>query len=140
MNSVRHSDGRDNALIIVPCCGPFLQALRRQATAACLSKNSLCCATFTNARRGPSDDCLDIVRETIITVSGVEAGHGQEVSREMVGQIVCAGIVMTAVRHIIDQKGHQVWSVRPGDTVYDAIKMMAETLHPRGQDIGRAGR
>jgi CBS domain-containing protein len=33
---------------------------------------------------------------------------------------------MTAVRHILDQKGHQVWSVHPGDTVYHAIKMMAE--------------
>jgi CBS domain-containing protein len=36
------------------------------------------------------------------------------------------GLVMTAVRHIIDQKGHQVWSVHPDDTVYDAIKMMAD--------------
>jgi CBS domain-containing protein len=36
------------------------------------------------------------------------------------------GPVMTAVRHILDQKGHQVWSVHPGDTVYDAIKMMAD--------------
>ncbi len=33
---------------------------------------------------------------------------------------------MTTVRHILDQKGHQVWSVHPGDTVYDAIKMMAD--------------
>jgi CBS domain-containing protein len=33
---------------------------------------------------------------------------------------------MTAVRHILDHKGHQVWSVHPGDTVYDAIKMMAD--------------
>jgi len=33
---------------------------------------------------------------------------------------------MTAVRHILDQKGHQVWSVHPGDTVFDAIKMMAD--------------
>ena len=33
---------------------------------------------------------------------------------------------MTAVRRILDQKGHQVWSVHPGDTVYDAIKMMAD--------------
>jgi CBS domain-containing protein len=33
---------------------------------------------------------------------------------------------MTAVRHILDQKGHQVWSVRPGDTVFDAIKLMAD--------------
>lgn len=33
---------------------------------------------------------------------------------------------MTAVRHILDQKGHQVWSVRPADTVYDAIRLMAD--------------
>ncbi len=33
---------------------------------------------------------------------------------------------MTTVRHILDQKGHQVWSVHPGDTVYNAIKMMAD--------------
>jgi CBS domain-containing protein len=33
---------------------------------------------------------------------------------------------MTAVRHILNHKGHQVWSVHPGDTVYDAIKMMAD--------------
>ena len=33
---------------------------------------------------------------------------------------------MTAVRQILDQKGHQVWSIHPGDTVYDAIKMMAD--------------
>jgi hypothetical protein len=34
--------------------------------------------------------------------------------------------VMTAVRRILDHKGHQVWSVHPDDTVYDAIKMMAD--------------
>jgi CBS domain-containing protein len=33
---------------------------------------------------------------------------------------------MTTVRHILDLKGHQVWSVHPGDTVYDAIKLMAD--------------
>jgi CBS domain-containing protein len=33
---------------------------------------------------------------------------------------------MTAVRNILDEKGHQVWSVHPGDTVYDAIKLMAD--------------
>ncbi|MBO0750590.1 MAG: CBS domain-containing protein [Bradyrhizobiaceae bacterium] len=37
---------------------------------------------------------------------------------------------MTTVRHILDQKGHEVWSVRPNDTVYDAIKLMAD------KDIG----
>jgi hypothetical protein len=43
-----------------------------------------------------------------------------------VGFSITAGAVMTAVHHILDQKGHQVWSVHPGDTVYDAIKMMAD--------------
>jgi CBS domain-containing protein len=33
---------------------------------------------------------------------------------------------MTAVRHILDHNGRQVWSVQRGDTVYDAIKMMAD--------------
>ena len=33
---------------------------------------------------------------------------------------------MTSVHHILEQKGHQVWSVQPGDTVYDAIKLMAD--------------
>jgi CBS domain-containing protein len=33
---------------------------------------------------------------------------------------------MTTVRHILDRKGHQVWSLHSDDTVYDAIKMMAE--------------
>lgn len=37
---------------------------------------------------------------------------------------------MVAVHHILDQKGREVWSVQPGDTVYDAIKMMAD------KDIG----
>ena len=36
------------------------------------------------------------------------------------------GAVMTTVRHILEDKGHQIWSVCPGDTVYDAIKMMAD--------------
>jgi hypothetical protein len=39
---------------------------------------------------------------------------------------LCPSAVMTTLRHILDQKGHQVWSVHPGDTVYDAIKMMAD--------------
>jgi CBS domain-containing protein len=33
---------------------------------------------------------------------------------------------MTTVRHMLDQKGPQVWFVHPDDTVYDAIKMMAD--------------
>jgi CBS domain-containing protein len=34
--------------------------------------------------------------------------------------------IMTTVRHILDQKGNQVWSLHSGDTVYDAIKLMAD--------------
>jgi CBS domain-containing protein len=33
---------------------------------------------------------------------------------------------MATVRHILEEKGHRVWSVRAGDKVYDAIKMMAD--------------
>jgi CBS domain-containing protein len=33
---------------------------------------------------------------------------------------------MTTVRHILDRKDHRVWSLHPDDTVYDAIKMMAD--------------
>jgi CBS domain-containing protein len=33
---------------------------------------------------------------------------------------------MTIVRRILEDKGRQVWSVHPGDKVYDAIKMMAD--------------
>ncbi len=36
------------------------------------------------------------------------------------------GAAMTTVRHILEDKGRQVWAVRPGDKVYDAIKMMAD--------------
>jgi CBS domain-containing protein len=52
------------------------------------------------------------------TASGV--GFWRAVSESALGP------VMTAVHHILDQKGHQVWSVHPGDTVYDAIKLMAD--------------
>jgi CBS domain-containing protein len=34
--------------------------------------------------------------------------------------------IMTTVRHILDQKGNQVWSLHSGDTAYDATKMMAD--------------
>jgi CBS domain-containing protein len=33
---------------------------------------------------------------------------------------------MTTVRQVLDQKGRQVWTVAPDQTVYDAIKLMAE--------------
>jgi CBS domain-containing protein len=33
---------------------------------------------------------------------------------------------MITVKDILDAKGHEVWSVRPDDTVFDAVRMMAE--------------
>ncbi len=33
---------------------------------------------------------------------------------------------MATVRHILEEKGRRVWSVRPGDKVYDAIKTMSD--------------
>jgi CBS domain len=36
------------------------------------------------------------------------------------------GAVMTTDRHILEDKGYQVWSLRPHDEVYDALKMMAD--------------
>ena len=33
---------------------------------------------------------------------------------------------MTTVQHLLDEKGHDVWSIRPDDSVFDAIQMMAE--------------
>ncbi len=36
------------------------------------------------------------------------------------------GAAMTIVRHILEDKGCRVWSVRPGDNVVDAIRMMAD--------------
>lgn len=33
---------------------------------------------------------------------------------------------MKAVKHILNSKGYEIWSVKPGDTVFDAVKMMAE--------------
>src|SRR5215470_11627246 len=57
---------------------------------------------IANACCGPSDERLDIVREAIITISGVEAGHGQEVLRDMTGQIVCTHDLIAPLieRHI----------------------------------------
>jgi CBS domain-containing protein len=37
---------------------------------------------------------------------------------------------MTTVRQLLDQKGRTVWTIRPDDTVFDAISKMAE------KDIG----
>jgi CBS domain-containing protein len=33
---------------------------------------------------------------------------------------------MTTVQQLLDQKGHTVWSVGPEDSVFDAIKLMAD--------------
>jgi len=33
---------------------------------------------------------------------------------------------MATIRQLLDKKGHEVLSVRPGETVYDAIKKMAD--------------
>ena len=33
---------------------------------------------------------------------------------------------MTTVRHILDAKGREAWSVSPGATVFDALNLMAE--------------
>ncbi len=37
---------------------------------------------------------------------------------------------MTAIRALLDRKGHEVWSLHPDDSVLDAIKILAE------KDIG----
>jgi CBS domain-containing protein len=33
---------------------------------------------------------------------------------------------MTTIQRVLDEKGHDVWSVRPGDSVFDAIQIMAK--------------
>ena len=33
---------------------------------------------------------------------------------------------MKTIKQILDDKGRQVWSIQPDDSVYDAIKMMAD--------------
>ena len=48
----------------------------------------------TDTRRRPSCDRLDIVRETIIAIGGVEAGHGQEVLEDMLGQIAAVQLLV----------------------------------------------
>ena len=42
---------------------------------------------IADARRGPSDDRLDVVGEPIVPVVGVELGHRQQVAGEMLRQI-----------------------------------------------------
>ena len=43
---------------------------------------------------GPSCDHLDIVCEAIISISGMKAGHGQQVIRDMVRQITFAKLLI----------------------------------------------
>ena len=38
---------------------------------------------------------------------------------------------MATIRHILEDKGRQVWSVCPGVKIYDAIKMMADKVGSR---------
>ena len=33
---------------------------------------------------------------------------------------------MELVKHILNSKGHEIWSVKPNDTVFDAVKLMAD--------------
>lgn len=33
---------------------------------------------------------------------------------------------MKTVKDILDSKGHEIWAVRPDDTVFDAVKQMAD--------------
>ena len=33
---------------------------------------------------------------------------------------------MESVRQLLDKKGHEVWSVHPDDSVFDAVKKMAD--------------
>jgi hypothetical protein len=33
---------------------------------------------------------------------------------------------METVQQLLDEKGHEVWSVHPDDSVFDAIKKMAD--------------
>ena len=33
---------------------------------------------------------------------------------------------MTTIGKVLDEKGHQIWSIEPTATVYDALKLMAE--------------
>ena len=48
----------------------------------------------TDARCGPPGDCLDVMRQTIITVGGMEAGYGHDMFEEMVGQIAAAQLLV----------------------------------------------
>jgi len=33
---------------------------------------------------------------------------------------------MKLVKHILNSKGPEIWSVKPNDTVFDAVKLMAD--------------
>jgi hypothetical protein len=42
----------------------------------------------------PSRDRFDIVRESIISIGGMETGHGEQVLKNMVGQIAAAKLLV----------------------------------------------
>ena len=44
--------------------------------------------------RRPSGDRLDIVREAIISIGGMEAGHSEQVLKKMVRQIAAAKLLV----------------------------------------------
>jgi CBS domain-containing protein len=33
---------------------------------------------------------------------------------------------MTMIRHLLEDKGYKVWSVKPEETVFEALELMAE--------------
>jgi hypothetical protein len=49
---------------------------------------------ITDAGRRPSCDRLYIMRETIITIGGMETGHGRQVLEDMVRQIAAAKLLV----------------------------------------------
>ena|SRR6266404_3941843 len=58
---------------IIPCYWSGSSVSVRRSAEVGLSRNKV-----TDARREPPGDCLDVMRQTIITVGDMEAGHGQE--------------------------------------------------------------
>jgi hypothetical protein len=70
----------------------------------------------THACRGPSDDRLDIVRETIIPVGGMEAGHSQQVLEDMVRQIAAAQFLVSPLLQ---------WHLDIGDGATEGVRIFA---------------
>jgi hypothetical protein len=74
--------------IITSCWSGSFVSFRRSAELG-LSRDEV-----TDALRRPPGDCLDVMRQTIITVGGMEAGHGPEMFEYMVGQIAAAQLLV----------------------------------------------